>query len=174
MKLNFLLFLKFQPLRNQMVQFSPLQGCSCIPRRRERQGLGPRHLAKPRQEVSGEPGVKWRTDVQIFPIMKQTKVLFLTGSILCFVPSIIFSFTDGTEIKIRNIIILGQNYGKIYVMGTSSVDCYKEMRHCVFVPFVWSALSALKQVQCAGISSLSYRMLAANLIKSESRCVKSS
>lgn len=62
--------------------------------------------------------------------------------------------------------------GKIHVMGT--VDYYKEMRLCVFVPIVRTALSALKQVECAGISSLLSRMLAANLIKSESRCVKSS
>ena len=63
--------------------------------------------------------------------------------------------------------------GKIHVMGT--VDYYKEMRLCVFVPIVIrTALSALKVVECAGISSLLSRMLAANLIKSESRCVKSS
>ena len=63
--------------------------------------------------------------------------------------------------------------GKIHVMGTA--DYYKEMRLCVFVlPIVGTALSALKQIECAGISSLLSRMLAANLIKSESRCVKSS
>ena len=83
--------------------------------------------------------------------------------------------TDGTEIENFTISSsLGQNYGKICVMGTRSPDQYKEVRLCVFVPFVWSALSALKQVKCAGISSLSSRMLEAHLIKSESRCVKSS
>ena len=65
--------------------------------------------------------------------------------------------------------------GKIHVMGTYAADYYKEMRLCgVFVPIVRTALSALKQVECAGISFLLSRMLAANLIKSESRCVKSS
>ena len=81
---------------------------------------------------------------------------FLTVSILCFFPSIICSYRWIWDRKIRSIIILGQNYGKICVMGTRSLDHYKEVRLCVFVPFVWSALSALKQAKCAGISSLSH------------------
>ena len=83
--------------------------------------------------------------------------------------------TDGTVIKIRKIIILGQHYrwedpcdgnlccrllqrNESLCLCANSQDCF----------------NALRQVECAGISSLLSRMLAANLIKSESRCVKSS
>ena len=58
MKLNFLLFLNYQPLRNLMAQFSPLQGSlySQAVREAGTEPLAPR--AWPRQEVSGETGVK--------------------------------------------------------------------------------------------------------------------
>ena len=148
MKLNFLLFLKFQPLRNLMAQFSPLQGSSFS----QAVSLSPwrRELGQDRKWRGNQESSEGQMDTFLQSRNKQ-RFWFLTVSILCFFPSIMCSYRWNWDGKIRSIIILGQNYGKICVMGTRSLDHYKEVRLCVFVmPFVWSALSALKQAKCAG------------------------